>query len=143
MAGKRKRGKVYSGPMKKKARTSGRKFTAASQLSAGFRRALARNIETKASNQTDVDGHEIFHNNFIVLNDSLLKTTQGISDQPAGSTSNRIGDSIDLSGVKISMMVELIERYSDVTFRGYTRRWTWTGEATRVAGRARRRRRRG
>jgi hypothetical protein len=44
MAFKRKRGKVYSGPAKKKARTSGRKYTAAAKIQSVVRRALARNI---------------------------------------------------------------------------------------------------
>jgi hypothetical protein len=63
------------------------------------------------------DGTEIFHNNFVTLSNNLLATSQGIADPHTASTANRIGDEITLIGVKIAMMVELNERYSDVTFQ--------------------------
>lgn len=94
---------------------------AASVLQGAIRRAIVRNnnqmIETKQSNTTSPDGTEISHNNFVTLSSKLLKTTQGISDPTIFNSSNRIGDKINLKGLKIKMMVELNERYSDVTFR--------------------------
>lgn len=90
-------------------------------LQAVVRRAIAQNnnkmIETKQGNQTCTDGIEIFHNNFVTLNSTLLFTTNGANDPTLNSSDNRIGDKINLKGVKIKMMVELNERYSDVTFR--------------------------
>lgn len=74
-------------------------------------------IETKQSNTTHTDGTEIFHNNFVLLSNTLLKTTQGTGDPINTPLGNRIGDKINCRGVKIKMMVELNERYSDVTFR--------------------------
>jgi hypothetical protein len=76
-----------------------------------------KNVETKQSISTDTDAVEIFHNNFITLDNAVLQTTQGISDPMNANTSNRIGDEIILRGVKLKGMVELNERYSDVTIR--------------------------
>lgn len=91
-------------------------------LQAAARRAVVqqmnKHIETKQSVLSAVDGQQIFHNNFITLDNVVLQTTQGVTD-PLGNnnTLNRIGDQISLKGVAIKMMVELNERYSDVTFR--------------------------
>jgi hypothetical protein len=105
----------------RKARTSGRKYNAAARIQSvvrdSVRRALSRTIETKESTQTINDGTELFYNNFVTLSSNLLATSQGSADPQIGSTGNRIGDEITLMGVKIMMMVELNERYSDVTFR--------------------------
>lgn len=91
---------------------------AASTLQAAVRRALSRNLETKKANYTTTDGNEIYHNNFITLTPNILAITQGTSD-PQGPTNQncRIGDEISLKGASLKMMVELNERYSDVTFR--------------------------
>ena len=78
---------------------------------------MMKNIETKQSLQTIADGTEIFHNNFVTLSSNLLATTQGVQDPETAATNNRIGDQVTALGVKLSMMVELNERYSDVTFR--------------------------
>jgi len=78
---------------------------------------LNRNIETKSSVNTITDGTEIVHNSFVTLINNPLYTTQGITDPEAGKTNNRIGDKINLRGFSLKMMVELNERYSDVTFR--------------------------
>jgi len=75
-----------------------------------------RNIETKTSQDVSVEGYEIFHNNFVTLSSTLLKTTLGTADLDSG-IGQRIGDDINLRGVSIKMMLELNERYSDVTFR--------------------------
>jgi hypothetical protein len=81
------------------------------------RRAINRNIETKESVLTSTDGDQIAHNNFITLDAALLQTTQGLTDPSSANTFNRIGDEINLQSVNLKMMVELNERYSDVTFR--------------------------
>lgn len=76
-----------------------------------------RMIETKMSNKSFSDGQEIYHNNMITLSNTLLQTSQGTGDPANHAAANRIGDKINLRGVKIKMMVELNERYSDVSFR--------------------------
>jgi len=82
-----------------------------------IKQQLNRNIETKTSTNTITDGTEIFHNNFVTLTSNPLKTTQGIKDPEDTNLLNRIGDQINLRGFSMKMMVELNERYSDVTFR--------------------------
>ena len=105
------RGAVTSGPVRKKSKNI-------RQVAArAVRDVMMKNIETKQSNQTIADGTEIFHNNFVTLSSNLLATTQGTWDPQTTSTNNRIGDQVTAIGVKIAMMVELNERYSDVTFR--------------------------
>lgn len=93
----------------------------ATTLQAVVRRAVAqsinKNIETKHSCFSATDGQEIFHNNFITLNDRLLYTSQGTASNDTAYVNNRIGDKINLKGVSIKFMAELNERYSDVTFR--------------------------
>lgn len=79
--------------------------------------ALNRNIETKQSVFTNTDGQQILHNDFINCNSELLQTGQGTSDPTSTNINNRVGDEINLRGVSIKMMLELNERYSDVTFR--------------------------
>lgn len=84
-------------------------------------RAIKQNnnqmIETKQSNTTSPDGVQIKHNDFVTLTTKVLKTTEGVQDPTIFNSLNRIGDKINVKGVKIKMMVELNERYSDVTFR--------------------------
>jgi hypothetical protein len=81
-------------------------------------KVLARKIETKQSTSTVTDGIEILHNNFVVLDptSNFLRTTNGTGDPMTGD-GNRIGDEITLKGISLKMMIELNERYSDVTFR--------------------------
>jgi len=79
--------------------------------------AFARHVEMKRSCFTASDGVQIAHNNFIVLDLNVLETSNGTGDPTTTQTNNRIGDEIMLRGVSIKMMVELNERYSDVTFR--------------------------
>lgn len=82
-----------------------------------LKRELNKNLETKHANSTSTDGVEIFHNNFVTLDPTILFTTPGPLDPTLNASDNRIGDEIMLRGVKLSMMIELNERYSDVTFR--------------------------
>lgn len=80
-------------------------------------RAINKNIETKTSVQTETDGQEIQHNNFIILNPNLIKTSNGASEDATSSTGNRVGDEVNIKGISLKMMLELNERMSDVTFR--------------------------
>jgi len=79
---------------------------------------LARKMETKTSTSSVTDGTEIFHNNFIILDptSNFLRTVNGAADPMTGD-GNRIGDQITVKGISLKMMVELNERFSDVTFR--------------------------
>lgn len=77
-----------------------------------------KNIETKVATHTSVDGIEIFHNLFVTLDSTLLATAQGVTDNDGvNMISNRVGDEVNLRGVSLKMMIELNERYSDVTHR--------------------------
>lgn len=76
-----------------------------------------RNTETIKSVNSITDGQEIAHNSYISLSDNLLYTTQGDKNPDNSAGSNRTGDQISLRGVSLKFMVELNERYSDVTFR--------------------------
>lgn len=89
---------------------------AASKIQAAIRAALAKNIETKSGLQTIADGTQISHNNFVLLGNNPLATIGGVKDEE-NDIGNRIGDKINLKGMNIKFMVELNERYSDVTFR--------------------------
>lgn len=89
---------------------------AASKIQAVVKRALDRNIETKTGVRPTTDGLEITHNSFQYISNSLLQTTQGDGDEE-NTVGQRIGDKIHIKGVSIKGMLELNERYSDVTFR--------------------------
>lgn len=78
------------------------------------KRVVNNNIETKHVITTAEDGPEIFHNNFVLINDNPLRSSQGTADDVIHS---RVGDRINCRGVSFKMMLELNERYSDVTFR--------------------------
>jgi len=80
------------------------------------KQVLNRNLETKQANTTSTDGMQILHNDFVTPDGGLLWTTQGIGDSVTG-TASRIGDEIMLKGISIKMMLEMNERYTDVTFR--------------------------
>lgn len=80
-------------------------------------RAVNRNVETKSCTYSTTDGTEIWHNNFMSLTSNILATTQGVQDPTLTNQDCRIGDQIMLRGASIKMMVELNERYSDVTLR--------------------------
>lgn len=90
---------------------------AASVLQAAARRAILNVAETKKGTNSITDGQEIAHNSYISLADNLVATTQGTQNPDDNTGLNRIGDQIQLQGVSLKFMVELNERYSDVTFR--------------------------
>lgn len=81
-------------------------------------KVLNRKLETKMSTTTTVDGSQITHNNFVYLDtaSTIFRLDSGTGDPMVG-TGNRIGDEVTIKGINIKMMVELNERYSDVTFR--------------------------
>lgn len=81
------------------------------------KRTLLNNVETIKSCNSITEGQEIAHNSYISLADNLVKTTQGSSNPENINAFNRTGDQITLKGVSIKFMVELNERYADVTFR--------------------------
>jgi len=111
---KRKRGKQYAGPIGKKSRISPQILKAAT---AAVKSRFHKMVESKRSVHTSSDGLEISHNSWITCDGNMLETTQGVKDPMSAGVDNRIGDQINLSGVSIKFMVELNERYSDVTFR--------------------------
>lgn len=115
MAYARKR-KMTKRPLKRK--TYKKKRTSVAKVAQQVvNRALRQNLETKESIYSISDGNEIFHNNLLNLTSELLFTSQGVTDPANSRANNRIGDKINLKGVHLRMMVELNERYSDVTFR--------------------------
>ena len=81
------------------------------------KKEISKKLETKRSCFSSNDGVEVGHNSFISLDTQMLHTTQGTQDPSATQGFNRIGDEITLKGVSIKMMLELNERYSDVTYR--------------------------
>ena len=84
------------------------------------RRAAAqvmnRLVETKSGVRPFADGTQIAHNDFVVIDSQPLATTQGTSDSES-SQGTRIGDKIKVRGLSFKGMLELNERFSDVTFR--------------------------
>lgn len=92
--------------------TNSRKSSIASMVQS----VVNKNLETKTTVFSSPDGVEIFHNNFITLDSTLLATEQGVQSNESGSWS-RIGDQLMLKGVSIKMMLEANERYTDITFR--------------------------
>lgn len=114
-------------PMKRKRSTNVKKYLTKSgkqkfknlkkMIRQTAKATFMRNVETIKSCNSITDGQEIFHNNYISLSDNLLYTTQGDKNPENSAGSNRTGDQISLRGVSIKFMIELNERYSDVTFR--------------------------
>lgn len=91
--------------------------TTASAVRAIVKKELNKNLETKQSNYSNTDYQQIGHNSAVNIDNELLRTTQGTSDPQTGNTLNRIGDQITLKGISIKMMLELNERYGDVSYR--------------------------
>lgn len=102
---------------RKKPKTAKISKPLANTVRAIVKRQLNKVVETKKSVFSTSDGTEIYHNNFITLDDDLLYTTQGTTDPNATDNQNRIGDKVLCKGVSLRMMIELNERFSDVTFR--------------------------
>jgi len=90
----------------------------ASTLQAAIRRTLFKNAESKQSVFSSTDYRQIEHNNFIIIApNNILATNQGTQDPENSQLLNRIGDQITLMKVQFRMMLELNERYSDVSYR--------------------------
>ena len=102
----------------KKSRVAKRRFTGKEEIARVVNKMLKSKIETKQSTHTTADGTEIMHNNFTPLEtaSSFFSTTQGTGD-PMNSVGQRVGDEITIKGISFKMMIELNERYSDVTHR--------------------------
>jgi hypothetical protein len=105
----------------KRGRKTAKRELASSKLQSLVKKAIAANnnkmLETKHSISSNSDGTELGHNNILVRNSSLLATGQGTADPVSGTTQNRIGDKITLTGLSVKCMFELNERYSMATFR--------------------------
>lgn len=103
----------------KKYNTSPKKANvSASKIQAAVKRVLYKHAETKMSQSDISDYQQIEHNSFKnIFPNNILNTTPGVNDPTTGNTANRIGDKISLLKCKIRMMLELNERYSDVTYR--------------------------
>jgi len=108
---KRKIAKKYKAPVKEV-------DASAKTIQNAFRKYLFKHAETKMSQSDITDYQQIQHNSFInIFPNNLLNTTPGVNDPTQGNTQNRIGDKITLLKCKLRMMIELNERYSDVTYR--------------------------
>ena len=77
---------------------------------------LDRTLETKSGVIQVTDGTKYGHNALNMVNNTFLGTTNGTLDDE-NNRGQRIGDKVTLVGVQFAMMLELNERYSDVTFR--------------------------
>ena len=115
---KRKYNKKRRGVAKRYGTTVAKANISASTLQAAIRRTLYKEAETKNSQSDVSDYQQIQHNSFInIFPNNILATTCGPNDPTSGNTQNRIGDKITLLKCSIRMMIELNERYSDVTYR--------------------------
>lgn len=84
------------------------------QESFGSLERLLKLYLTSTLSQKHADGLELGHNALQVYNSVLLGTFQGTGDNEDG-TGQRIGDKITLQRVVVKGMLELNERYSDVS----------------------------
>jgi len=73
--------------------------------------------ETKTSVQSSTDNTQLAHNSLSSLLPVLLASSQGVQDPTTNAGLNRIGDEINLRGVKIKLHLQLNERYSQVNYR--------------------------
>ena len=78
--------------------------------------SLSRTIEMKSGLQKFADGIELAHNTFVSYSSALLTTFNGTTDEESNS-GTRIGDKITLKSLQIKGMVELNQRYSDVSMK--------------------------
>lgn len=114
---------VYAGSGRKAVRTKRRgpkkRFAGRAGIVRVVNKMLRKRIETKESTQTVADGVQVTHNNFIILDppSTFMRVTAGGGSDPMNGSGERVGDELTLKNMQIRMMVELNERYSDVTFR--------------------------
>ena len=115
---RKKKGREEGVKRRKKFLRTTRKRPAESSLQglAKKLRRMEKTIETKIGVRTIADGQEYLHNNLYNISSGFLVTNNGTMDIE-NTLGQHIGDKITLVGVSFTMMVELNERYSDVTFR--------------------------
>ena len=103
----------------KKYKTSPKKANvSAAVIQGAIKRYLYKHAETKSSQSEISDYQQIQHNSFVnIFPNNILNTTPGVNDPTTGNTQNRIGDQITLLKCSIRMMLEINERYSDITYR--------------------------
>lgn len=117
--GKTVRKKLFkSPPTVRRGKFKRRRPKARMNIAKVVNKILKRKIETKQSTYTTTDGTQIYHNNFVILEDasSFFSTVLGTADS-MNTVGQRIGDEITVKGLSFKMMIELNERYSDVTHR--------------------------
>lgn len=108
---KRKMAKKYKTTPKKAA-------VAAKTIQAAVRRVLFKTAESKNSQSSVNDNTAIGHNSFVnVSQNNILYTSQGTADPENNNIGGRIGDQIVLTKVECRGMLELDQRYSDVSYR--------------------------
>ena len=79
-------------------------------------RRITSTIETKSGVRTYSDGLELNHNRIVNFGDQMLSTGNGTQDLE-NAIGNRIGDKITLQRLQVKGMLELNERYSDVSIK--------------------------
>jgi len=79
-------------------------------------RRIERTIEVKSGVQKYSDGLELQHNTLTVFSNTMLFTANGTRDRE-DAFGERIGDKISLRNVTVKGMLELNERYSDVSVK--------------------------
>lgn len=115
---KRSRSKVMAKPVRRGiTKRYGRPKTRMN-IKAMVNKVLKSKIETKQSVRAVGDTFELEHNNFKILENqnTFFRTVNGTGDPMIGD-GQRIGDEITLKGISFNMMLELNERFSDVTCR--------------------------
>jgi len=103
-------------PFRANKKHKSRKMTSALQRLNTRMNAISKTIETKSGCQPFSDGFELGHNSALSYSTNILKTLTGVAD-PENTIGQRIGDKITLQSVTIKGMIELNERYSDVSVK--------------------------
>lgn len=102
----------------KKPKGAKKRFAGKAGIARVVNNMLTKKLETKQSTNIGEGRYQQIKNNqFISVDSAFLQTTQGTSDPMAGNTANRIGDEITLKGISLKFMLELNERFGDVTCR--------------------------
>lgn len=81
------------------------------------KRQLNKVIETKKAVWSSGDYLQMQNNRISVIDNSILFTSQGTADPTNTDNQNRIGDKVLCKGISFKMMLELNERFGDVTAR--------------------------
>lgn len=78
---------------------------------------LNKVVETKKAVWSGDNYRQLQNNRLLIIDDTVLYTTQGTADPRNTDNQNRIGDKVLCKGVSFKMMLELNERFGDVTVR--------------------------